>query len=61
MISANQIPGFLIQPFLQSKSMKQCNSLHVDTKSQKLIENLTENFLVGHGGKEGLANLVSGL
>ena len=41
--------------------MKQCNSLHVDTKSQKLIENLTENFLVGHGEKEGLANLVSGL
>ena len=36
MVSANQIPGLLNQPFLQSKSMKQCNSLHLDTKSQKL-------------------------
>ena len=36
MVSANQIPGLLNQPFFQSKSMKQCNSLHLDTKSQKL-------------------------
>ena len=36
MVSANQIPGFLNQPFLQNKSMKQPNSLHVDTNSQKL-------------------------
>ena len=36
MVSANQIPGFLNQPFLQNKLMKQPNSLHVDTNSQKL-------------------------
>ena len=36
MVSANQIPGFLNQLFLQNKSMKQPNSLHVDTNSQKL-------------------------
>ena len=36
MLSANQIPGFLNQLFLQSKLMKQPNFLHVDTSSQKL-------------------------
>ena len=36
MVSANQIPGFLNQLFHQNKSMKQSNSLHVDTNSQKL-------------------------
>ena len=35
MVSTNQIPGFLNQPFLQNKSMRQPNSLHVDTNSQK--------------------------
>ena len=35
MLSANQIPGFLNQLFLQSKLMKQPNFLHVDTSSQK--------------------------
>ena len=36
MVSASHIPGFLDQPFLQNKSVKQCNYLHFDTKSQKL-------------------------
>ena len=36
MVSANQIPGLLNQPSLQNKSMKQPDSLHVDTNSQKL-------------------------
>ena len=36
MVSGNQVPGFLNQPFLQNKLMKQLNSLHVDTNSQKL-------------------------
>ena len=35
-VSANQIPGFVSQPFLQKNLMKQCNSLDVDTNSQKL-------------------------
>ena len=36
MVSVNQIPGFLNQPFIQHKSMKEHNSLHVDINSQKL-------------------------
>ena len=36
MPSASQIAGFLIQLFLQNKSMKQPHFLHVDTNSQKL-------------------------
>ena len=36
MLSANQIAGFLNQPFLQNKLMKQPNILHVDTNLQKL-------------------------
>ena len=31
-----KFPGFFNQAFLQNKSVKQCNSLHVDTNSQKL-------------------------
>ena len=36
MLSANQIAGYLNQPFLQNESMKLPNFLHVDTNSQKL-------------------------
>ena len=50
MIAANQVSGFYNQPFLQNKSTKQCNSLHVDTKSQKLKVD-RKFFLVGHGEK----------
>ena len=59
MVSANQIPGFLSQPFVQSKSMKQRNSLHVDTNSQKLK---VDRKLFGWGWSNmGVVNLVSGL
>ena len=34
-LPANQIAGFLKQPFLQNNSMKQPHFLHVDTNSQK--------------------------
>ena len=59
MVSANQIPGFLNQPFLQNKSIKQCNSLHVDTKSQKL--KVDRKFFGWAWSKRGVVNLVSGL
>ena len=36
MFSANQIAGFFNQPYLQNKSMKQPDFLHVDTNSYKL-------------------------
>ena len=36
MVSANQIPGFVSQPFLQKNLMKRCNSVDIDTNSQKL-------------------------
>ena len=39
MVSANQNPGFLNQPFLQNKSMKQPDSLQVDANSQKIKVN----------------------
>ena len=59
MVSTNQIPGFLKQPFLQNKSVKQCNSFHVDTKSQKLK---TDRKVFGRAwSKKGVANLFSGL
>ena len=49
MVSASQIPGFLNQPFLQHKSMKQHNYLHVNINSQKFKAD--QNFLVMHGQK----------
>ena len=36
MFSVNQISGFFNQPYLQKKSMKQPDFLHVDTNSHKL-------------------------
>ena len=36
MFLANQIAGFFNQPYLQNKSMKQSDFLHVDTNSHKL-------------------------
>ena len=59
MVSANQIPGFLNQPFLQHKSRNQCNSVHVVTNSQKL--KVDQNFFGWAWSKMGVANLVSGL
>ena len=36
MLSANQIAGFFNQPYLQMKSMKYPDFLHVDTNSHEL-------------------------
>ena len=36
MFSANQIAGYFNQPYLQNKSIKYPDFLHVDTNSQKL-------------------------
>ena len=36
MFSANQIVGFFNQPYLQKKSMKHLDYLHIDTNSLKL-------------------------
>ena len=55
MVSANQIPGFLNQTFLQNKSMKQAKS----QKSQKL--KVDRKFLGWAWSKRGVGNLVSGL
>ena len=43
MFSANQIAGFFNQPYLQKKSMKYTDFLHVDTNSHKL--KVDQNFL----------------
>ena len=56
MLSANQIARFLNQPFLQDKSIKQPNFLHVDTNSQKL--KVDQNLFGWVQSKMGLANLV---
>ena len=47
MFSANQIAGFFNQPYLQSKSVKWPDFLHVDKNSHKL--KVDQNFLGGHG------------
>ena len=59
MVSANQIPGFSNQSFLQNKSMKQRNSLHVDTNSQRF--KVDRNFFGLAWSKMGVGSLVSGL
>ena len=59
MLSANQIAGFLDQPFLQNKPMKQPNVLHCGTNSQKLkVDRIFDGCAYS---KMGVANLVSGL
>ena len=49
MPSASQIAGFLRQPPLQNKSMKQLHFLNVNTNLQKLKTH--RKFSVGHGQK----------
>ena len=59
MVSSNQILGFLNQPFLQNKLIKQRHSLHVETDPQKLK---ADQKLFGWAwSKMGVASLVSGL
>ena len=59
MLLAIQIGRFLNQAFLQSKSMKQPDFLHVDTNSQKL--KVDWKVFGGAWSKISVANLVSGL
>ena len=53
------LSGFLNQPLLQNRMMKQPHFLHVDTKSQKL--KVDRKFIGWAGSKMGVASLVSGL
>ena len=54
MISANQIVGFFNKPYIQNKSLKWLDFLHVDTNSYELKVN--QKFLVWAGSKMGLAS-----
>ena len=56
---ANQIAGFFNQQYLQDKSMKQPDFLHVDTNSQKLKVDRKICGLVW--SEKGVASLVTGL
>ena len=59
MFSANQIAGFFNQPYLQNKSMKQPDVLHVDTNSHKLK---VDKKIEGLAWSEmGVASRVTGL
>ena len=59
MFSANQIAGFFNQPYLQNKSMKQPDFLHVDTNLHKLK---VDQKIFGWAWPEmGVASLVTGL
>ena len=59
MFSANQIAGFFNQPYLQSKSMKWPDFLHVDTNLHKLK---VDQKIFGWAWPEmGVASLVTGL
>ena len=59
MFSANQIAGFFNQPYLQSKSMKQPDFLHVDTNSHKL--KVDQKIWEWAWSEMGVASLVTGL
>ena len=59
MLLASQIAGFLNQPFLQNKWMKQPNILHIDTNSQKW--KVDGKFFGCAWSKMDVINLVSGL
>ena len=59
MLSANQIAGFFNEPYLQNKSMKWPDVLHVDTNSHKLK---VDQKIFGFVSPEtGVASLVNGL
>ena len=59
MFSANQIAGFFNQPYLQNKSMKEPDFLHVDTNSHKL--KVDQKFFGLTWPEMGVASLVTGL
>ena len=58
MLSTNKIAGFLNQPFIQNKSMKQLILLYVDTNTQKL--KVDQTFFGLAWLKMGVVDLVSG-
>ena len=59
MFSANQIAGFFNEPYLQNKSMKWPDFLHVDANSHKLK---VDQKIFGFAWPEiGVASLVDGL
>ena len=59
MFSANQIAGLFNQSYLQNKSMKQPDFLHVDTNSHKLK---VDQKIFGWAWSEaGVTSLVTGL
>ena len=57
--SANEIVGFFNQPYLQSKSTKQLDFLHVDTNSGKLI--VDQKCFGWAWSKMGVVSLITGL
>ena len=59
MFSANQIAGFFNQLYLQNKSMKQPDFLHVDTNSHK--SKVDQKILGWAWSEMGVASLVTGL
>ena len=59
MFSTNYIAGFFNQPYLQKKSMKKPDFLHVDTNLHKL--EVDQNILGWAWSKMSVASLVTGL
>ena len=45
MLAANQIAGFLKQPYLENKTVNKLDFLHVDTNIGKNIGDYFENYL----------------
>ena len=59
MYLASQIAGFFNQPYLENKSMKQLDFVHVDTNSHKL--KIDQNSIGWACPKMGVVSLVTGL
>ena len=59
MFSNKEIAGFFNQPYLQNKSMKYPDFLHVDTNSNRL--KIDQIILVLVWSEMGVASLVMGL
>ena len=59
MFSANKILGFFNQPYLQNKSIKLPDFLHVDTSLHKL--KVDQNIFGSPWSKMGVASLATGL
>ena len=59
MLSANQFASFFNQPYLQNKSVKLSDFLHVDTNSHK--SKVYQNFFGWAWSKMGMTSLVIGL